>query len=98
MKMFYSDENFKEYFFLHSGKYYIKEKYMKLIISQIFKGLERLHEKNIVHRDIKPGNFLIKKYGPKLEDFLIVVTDFGCSKDLEAKMSDLNTLTYKMGT
>lgn len=40
------------------------------LIAQAAAGLQHAHEKNMVHRDIKPGNLLVKKNGEaKLLDF-----------------------------
>lgn len=50
----------------------------KEITFQIFKCLEFLHSKGVVHRDIKPNNFLIKNDKIKL-------CDFGCSKQILIK-------------
>ncbi len=49
------------------------------IAYQIIKGLEYLHNKNIIHRDVKCGNILINKNGD------VKLTDFGISKLLESK-------------
>jgi predicted Ser/Thr protein kinase len=46
------------------------------IILQASLGLQKAHEKNIVHRDIKPDNLLINNYGE------VKVTDFGLAIDL----------------
>jgi len=40
-------------------------------------GISFMHEKNIVHRDIKPDNILIDSYGHA------VIIDLGLSKKLE---------------
>lgn len=46
-----------------------------LLIREIAKGLEYTHNKNVIHRDIKPGNILISKDGD------IKLIDFGVAKD-----------------
>jgi serine/threonine protein kinase len=42
---------------------------VKDIIKGIVEGLVYLHDKNIYHRDIKPGNILMKDGKPKIADF-----------------------------
>ena len=44
------------------------------ITRQCLKGLERLHEAGIVHRDIKPGNLLVSQEGR------VKICDFGLAK------------------
>ena len=68
------------------------------IMTQIARGVAFLHSKNIVHRDIKPGNILLKT-----EERCAVVKlgDFGLSKFLDpdgstsAMSSDVGTLIFK---
>ena len=43
---------------------------------QILNGLNHLHVKGVVHRDLKPKNFLVKKD----PFFKVIVTDFGLAK------------------
>ena len=49
---------------------------MQLYTYQILCGLEYLHGKGVVHRDIKGENILIDGYG------VAKLADFGCCKSL----------------
>ncbi len=44
------------------------------VVYQVLLGLEHAHTKGIIHRDIKPGNILLTRYGK------IKITDFGLAK------------------
>jgi serine/threonine protein kinase len=48
-----------------------------MIADQLLGRIEWIHEKNVVHRDIKPGNFVI---GRRLNANLIYVVDMGISR------------------
>ena len=51
----------------------ISQNVLNIIISDIISGLNYLHNKNIIHRNLKPENiFIDKKYNVKIGDFGIV--------------------------
>jgi len=52
------------------------------IIIQIIKGLEYIHSKNIIHRDIKPDNIFIITNNSNLElnKYMVKIGDFGLCK------------------
>lgn len=52
----------------------VKEVYVKHYAKQILDGILYLHEKNIMHRDIKPHNILLS------DIYTIKITDFGFAK------------------
>ena len=69
------------------------------LMKQIMNGIAFLHSKDIVHRDIKPGNILIRL--TEEENVLVKLGDFGLSKILDpddltsAMSSNVGALTFK---
>ncbi len=71
-----------QYFNEHPDK--VKNVNHKLdMMCQIATGLKFLHEKNIVHRDIKPNNILVATNQYNLELITIKIADFGLCKYLD---------------
>lgn len=58
------------------------------IIRQLLRGIQYIHSKKLLHRDISPKNILLKLY----DDVLVVkVSDFGWIKDQNNEMTNLDT-------
>lgn len=60
----------------HKGEVFAVERALT-IIRQIASGLAVVHDKGLVHRDVKPANILFRSDGTA------VLTDFGVAKDLD---------------
>ena len=64
------------------------EKVVRIYMRQVLEGLKYLHQKNIVHRDIKPDNILLTPQGTAK------ISDFGTSREF----SDGKNLLTVTGT
>lgn len=74
---------------------YINNDLALYIILEISKALKYAHDKNVVHRDIKPGNILISKTGEiKLVDFGIAVSEEESDQNLTKVGMTLGTPSY----
>lgn len=61
-------------------------------LRQMASGLGSVHERGIIHRDIKPGNILFK------DDGSLTITDFGVAKRGEEDMEDITINNMVVGT
>ncbi|KAI0466140.1 kinase-like domain-containing protein [Xylaria cf. heliscus] len=52
------------------------------VISQVVQGLHYMHKEGFAHRDLKPGNILIKSHPPEKE-WWVKICDMGLSKRIE---------------
>ncbi|CAO3701770.1 unnamed protein product [Rhizopus stolonifer] len=71
---------------LKKGSY--TEKDASKLTKQMLEGLQYLHERDIVHRDMKPENLL---FHTQSENPNLMITDFGLSKILKAQDDILTT-------
>ncbi|KAL1858173.1 hypothetical protein Daus18300_010055 [Diaporthe australafricana] len=53
------------------------------VVCQILEGLCFMHREDFAHRDVKPGNILIKARPPERRKWWVKLSDFGISKRIE---------------
>ena len=70
----------------------LDENHVKLIIRQVAKGIQALHSRLIIHRDIKCENILVTDYS---RDTSVRIADFGSAVQLE---STSDTADFIIGT
>jgi len=61
----------------------------------MIRAVKTLHDKGIVHRDIKPDNFCLKTVGADLTDDSLKIIDFGVGKYFMIKGKHLPLETHK---
>jgi len=54
------------------------------IITQAAEALEYAHKRNIIHRDIKPGNLLLQNHTERVR-----ITDFGIARDVTGELAEV---------
>ncbi len=64
------------------------------IMLDVARGIEYLHSKNVIHRDVKPENILISGGTQTVAK----LTDFDLSKFLEGEYDDTSVMTTDVGT
>ncbi|MBU9713303.1 protein kinase domain-containing protein [Evansella tamaricis] len=84
--------NLKEYLSAESGRKLLKSDSKKReMIDQLVKIAKILFQEKIVHRDIRPGNFLVKKKDGRFQQLILI--DFAFS----IRLNELPELKYLQG-
>ena len=69
--------------------------FFKQIILDVAKALKTIHDKGIMHRDIKPNNIFVKYENENEENKIVKLGDFGCSVFIKDNTSEsIGTLLY----
>lgn len=84
--MEFMDRTLDEYIKMNNSSLSIEKR--KLICYQFLKGLEYLHSKDLLHRDLSPKNVLVKIF-ENIE--VIKISDFGLVKTMDSELTSLNT-------
>ena len=88
IKMEYCESNLAK-FIENRKNELIDEDILYKIINGICLGLNEIHSKKIIHRDLNPNNIFMNN------DYNIKIGDFGISKICERTQTDVGTMYYK---
>lgn len=66
------------------------EMHVQTIIYNLIQGIKYMHEENIIHRDIKPGNILLNA------DCSIKICDFGLSRYVKGLMQSKDCILEEL--
>lgn len=84
--MEYLDSTLFKYIKVNNDRMAMKDRIF--IVRQIIRGLNYIHKKGTLHRDVSPHNMLIKKY----DDFVLLkLSDFGEVKLMESNLTSAFT-------
>ena len=71
------------------------KKFLRQIILDIAKALKTMHDKGIMHRDIKPNNIFLNHLDESQGQIVTKLGDFGCSIFIKDNTSDsIGTILY----
>lgn len=91
MVMEYMDHELKD--LISNSKYYFSESEIKCLMKQLLDGIDYIHQKNIMHRDLKTSNILYNNKG------YLKVCDFGLGRKCLGKQKEYTptvvTLWYR---
>ena len=67
---------------ISSTTYTLTEEKCKNFVVEICKALEYIHERNVIHLDLKPANIMMRN---KTDQYKLKLIDFGLAKRLDSK-------------
>lgn len=71
----------------------LTERHIRYFVYQILRALKYIHSANVIHRDLKPGNFFVNS------DCELAIGDFGLSRGITLEVGELTedvvTLWYR---
>ena len=77
--------------FVGLNKYFAEEEGMDVVGRCLFSALGHIHDKSIIHRDVKPENVLVDHRPGDVRPYRTVLVDFGisCHMSDKARLADL---------